>query len=178
MDSFHSAIDELVRRAQQFEKSKGHAEMLSILETAVCHCYMKLEGTGMVLKEIILSVTELQCLCLDMYAWLDYFMIFYPCHFPMSGQHKYHKEDHTRMGAFTEEVLIAEQLLMMGIQVWLIRPSFAILPDTTIKKVVKWEDMQQVGGVITLRPSWLKGALPHIIRRTGLSGEVQVNAMH
>jgi hypothetical protein len=151
MDGFRSAIDELVRRARQFEKSKGHAEMLSILETAVCHCYTKLEGTGMVLKEIVLSVAELQRLCLDMYAWLDYFMIFYPRQFPTSGQRKYHEEDRTRMGAFTEEVLIAEQLLMMGIQVWLIRPSFAILPDTTIKKVVKWEDMQQVGGVITLR---------------------------
>lgn len=128
----------------EYEKVRGHAEMLSILETTVSHIYSRLESMGMVLKQIVGTVTELQHLCLDMYAWLNYMTIYYPRFFPTAEQCKIHHDvDLTRMGAFTEEVSIADQLLMMGLPVWLIRPSFDILSTTNITCILKWEDTEK-----------------------------------
>jgi hypothetical protein len=144
MLGFQKHIDKLIRRAREYEKVGGHAEMLSILETTVSHIYSKLESTGMVLKQIVGTITELQRLCLDMYAWLDYMTIYYPHLFPTAEQRKIHHDvDLTRMGAFTEEVSIADQLLMMGLPVWLIRPSFDILRTTNITSILKWEDTEK-----------------------------------
>jgi hypothetical protein len=57
------------------------------------------------------------------------------------------------MGAFTGDISIANQLLMMGLPVWFVWPSFDILHNTTIKCILKWEDTEESDKMIIFT-SW------------------------
>ncbi|RDB16352.1 hypothetical protein Hypma_002981 [Hypsizygus marmoreus] len=119
--------------SREYQEVKGHNSLCALLEMTMRHCFSKLANSGMTLKEIVLAVAEFQWACLDLHAWLDYVKIFSPRLSPGPENRKEtHTPDWTRMGAFTEEVLIAEQLWTMEIPVWLVRPSFHILPDMNI----------------------------------------------
>ncbi|RDB15399.1 hypothetical protein Hypma_004551 [Hypsizygus marmoreus] len=122
--------DMCIDLCRQYEKHKGHAELIGLLESTMCHCFNKLASTAMTFKQLTLAVAELQRIMLDIHAIIDYSRLFYPRLFPKPDDRgKVVEVDHTRMGAFTEDVLIAEQLLQMGIPVWLLRPVTTIPPD-------------------------------------------------
>ena len=151
-----SCRDEAIRRSRAYKRAKGHKELLSILIAAACHCYSKLEGTGMSLKEVVLAVAEFQQAILDVFAWVQYVTLYYPHLFPPAEEHgKTYKASPDIMGAFTKEVLIAEQLCMMGVPVWLVRPSFQITPDTNIDTILQWEaDVWNLPQKVEMR-NWL-----------------------
>ncbi|EDR08962.1 uncharacterized protein LACBIDRAFT_326611 [Laccaria bicolor S238N-H82] len=92
----------------------------------------KLRLFGMMYKEILLGIAEFQRAVLDIHAWINFIDIYQPCLFPgPNGMVKY-DANQDLMGAFTEKVQVAQQLQAMGIPVWLILPSFRILPTMNV----------------------------------------------
>ncbi|KIK04963.1 hypothetical protein K443DRAFT_4157 [Laccaria amethystina LaAM-08-1] len=86
----------------------------------------------MTYKEILLGVAEFQRAVLDIHAWINFVEVYQSCLFSgPNGMVKY-KANQDLMGAFTEKVQVAQQLLAMGIPVWLICPSFRILPTMNV----------------------------------------------
>ncbi|RDB30786.1 hypothetical protein Hypma_005864 [Hypsizygus marmoreus] len=152
---------------REYEKRKGHSELLGLLETTMCHCFTKVSAVPMMMKDLTLAVAELQRAMLDIHAFLDYMMVFYPRLFPKpEDRDKPIVPDHSRMGAFTEEPLVAEQLRQMGLPVWLLRPVALIPGDTN----VLLESSEEVPDHLVLEgwetePGWeLEGPFPVIYR--------------
>lgn len=113
-------------------EGRDRSPLAGLLVTTMCQCLDKLRSIGMTYKEILLAVAEFQRAVLDIHAWIDFIEVYQPRLFPgPEGVVKYDPNPNL-MGAFTENVAIAQQLYNMGIPVWLIRPSFRILPTMNV----------------------------------------------
>lgn len=133
---FRSHRDRYLKASRESQQGKGVSPLLCLLESRVCNCFTKVAGFGMTWKELVFAVAELQRACLDMEAYLDYHLKFKP----RIGGQKPAPADEGVMGAFTEKLDVAHSLYMMGIPVWLLRPTFRVVaPKTTIISVVKEE---------------------------------------
>ena len=109
-----------------------HSPLAGLLVTTMCQCLEKLRSFGMTYKEILLAVTEFQQSVLDIHAWIDYVNVYQLCLYPGPNGVIKHELNQNLMGAFTEMVQVAQQLHAMGIPVWLIHPSFHILPNMNV----------------------------------------------
>lgn len=113
-------------------EGRERSPLAGLLVTTMCQCLDKLRSFGMTYKEIVLAVAEFQQAVLDIHAWIDYVDVYQPCLYPGPDGVVKHEPNQNLMGAFTENVAIAQQLHAMGIPVWLIRPSFRILPTMNV----------------------------------------------
>lgn len=125
---FRSHRDRYVQCSRQIQAAKGPSSMCNLLENNICNCYARVAGTAQPFKTMLLSVAEFQRACLDLEAYLDFHMKFLP---GLKGGVKPAELDPDRIGAFTESTKVAHDLFMMGIPVWLLRPSSHVTDDAT-----------------------------------------------
>ena len=114
-------------------KHSDRSALSGLLVTTMCQTLDKLQSIGMTYKEILLAVAEFQRAVLDIHAWIDFVDVYQPRLRPgPNGELEKHDANQDLMGAFTEKVAVAQQLHSMGIPVWLIQPSFRILPTMNV----------------------------------------------
>ena len=106
--------------------------LAGLLVTNMCQCLDKLQSIGMTYKEILLAVAEFQHAVLDIHVWIEFIEVYQPHQSPGPNSFEKHELNQKLMGAFTENVGITQQLHLMGIPVWLIRPSFRILSTMNV----------------------------------------------
>ncbi|EDR08573.1 uncharacterized protein LACBIDRAFT_326715 [Laccaria bicolor S238N-H82] len=106
--------------------------LAGLLVTAMCQALNRLRSFGMTYKEILLAIAEFQRAVLDIHAWINFVDVYQPRLFPSPNGVVKYEANQKLMGAFTEKVQVAQQLQAMGIPVWLIRPSFHILPTMNV----------------------------------------------
>ena len=114
-------------------KRSDRSALSGLLVTTMCQTLDKLQSIGMTYKEILLAVAEFQRAVLDIHAWIDFVDVYQPRLRPgPNGELEKHDANQDLMGAFTEKVAVAQHLHSMGISVWLIQPSFRILPTMNV----------------------------------------------
>ncbi|KAH6905613.1 hypothetical protein BKA70DRAFT_1107307 [Coprinopsis sp. MPI-PUGE-AT-0042] len=103
--------------------------------------------SGLLFKDIVWTVAEFRCTCLDIHGWLNYVNIYYPRQF----QHeKTYPVDKSVMGTFTFSDQIASQCLKMGVPVYLIRPNFFISSITNVAHDAECTLMKANPNVVTV----------------------------
>lgn len=113
-------------------EGRDRSPLVGLLVTAMCQALDRLRSFGMTYKEILLAVAEFQRAVLDIHAWIDFVDVYQPRLFPGPNGVVKFEANQNLMGAITEKVQVAQQLHSMGIPVWLIRPSFRILPTMNV----------------------------------------------
>ncbi|KAF8062586.1 hypothetical protein FPV67DRAFT_1673056 [Lyophyllum atratum] len=129
LDKLAALRDGYIKRCRTYEEKKDRQELMGLLETGMCQCISVMKHTAMEYRDIVRYFAEVAKNILDLHGLLDYLTIFYPRLFPttvdrvwLSGINKLELCDRSRMGAFTEDPTVANQLFAMGLPVWLLRP--------------------------------------------------------
>ncbi|RDB23170.1 hypothetical protein Hypma_009677 [Hypsizygus marmoreus] len=124
--------ERLVAEADEYQKTHKRSPLLGLITTALRHTWLRITLAPMTRREVIELVPELQRLCLDTRAWLDYVQIFTPRLHASEEELVNLPVCHHLMGAVTEEPAIVLQLCQMRIPVWQVRSSHALPPKMVI----------------------------------------------
>lgn len=79
-----------------------------------------------------MAVAEFQQAVLDIHTLIDYIDVYQTHLHPDPNGIEKHELNQDLMGAFMEKVTVAQQIRLMGILIWLIQPSFHILPTMNV----------------------------------------------
>ncbi|EAU80351.2 hypothetical protein CC1G_12784 [Coprinopsis cinerea okayama7 len=135
LERYRRYRDDYARIARDYlkerEKLGRGAENSTFLKAMVTHMddlLMRLETCPMTYKELLLANAEFQCACLDIHAWVDFMTIFLPrTQGVLEPGERPPEVDTNRMGAITEDWLMAQRLYRMGLPCFYLQPSFRVL---------------------------------------------------
>ncbi|KAG6848329.1 hypothetical protein H0H93_001147 [Arthromyces matolae] len=127
--------DKCVAEAHKYTLSHGLRTLPGILEQSLRHHWARITAVPFTFREMILHVAELQRICLDIQAFLDFTNIYLPRLYMPDEQLNHLPVEHQLMGAVTESEVDLHQLVKMRIPVWHLRPSFRIPKSMNIAAV-------------------------------------------
>ncbi|KAG6818511.1 hypothetical protein H0H93_004399, partial [Arthromyces matolae] len=121
--------EKCVAAANKYTLAHGLRSLPGILEQSLRHNWARLTAVPFTYREMIVHVAELQRLCLDIQAFIDFQNVFLPRLYMSDVEVRALPVRHDLIGAVTESELDLHQLVKMRIPVWHLRPSFS-LPKT------------------------------------------------
>jgi len=127
------SVESVVARAKSYEaRTQKKIPPLPSSIMAMTHALTRLESIATSFREMVFGITEVQRYFREITGMLDYMEIYKP---RMDGEDVPASNLANAIGAFTTEVRVAQDFVVAGLPVWLIRPASAF-DDQNILAVV------------------------------------------
>ncbi|TFK36624.1 hypothetical protein BDQ12DRAFT_725084 [Crucibulum laeve] len=130
LETLRCVQDALVMRPTEYKTVAGRqSNGGNILAATIDHLFSCLSMMGMTWKELVLAMAEFQRSCLDIKGWFHFMVKYWP---HLMGPFCDEEIANDVMGAFTQDVVVLQELHKMWIPCWYIQPSFCLLDHTAI----------------------------------------------
>ena len=124
-------------RLRRFSEQNPIPNPVHYYEASMRSTCTRLQDCPMSFRDVVGQVTELQRICLDLLAMLDWLEIFHPLSIDETRQH-HRPADYSRVGCFTSNPEVTKRLFLAGLPVWLIRFDYSLPSTIKIKGVTAY----------------------------------------
>ncbi|KAJ3527275.1 hypothetical protein NMY22_g9847 [Coprinellus aureogranulatus] len=132
VEEFKIVMEECKSIAASTFEAHPKATLLPLLTTHCDDCLERLTLFGLVFRDIVFTIADLQRSLLDILGITNHINIYYPRLSPRTiGDTEPYPVDTSIMGGITDSLAIMQSYVRMGVPMALIRPQWAVNPSTT-----------------------------------------------
>jgi hypothetical protein len=129
----------LSNRLRQYQELRRFVPPITLLmDFSMKSTLTRLRDCPMTFRDVVAQFADLQRVCLDLKAVLDFISTYEPC--LQTNEPPPLAADMTLMGSFTSNLEIANKMYKCGIPVWLVRTREQLPPSFKIRRIISYTD--------------------------------------